>query len=214
MLKSHKSRKGNSNESQASVPPLGSVVNLTLKFGIALAAFMAMVLPADARFPDNDSNGQPIQRPDVPSNLQVPNNQVLLLRTLGHGVQIYDCKATATNSKTFAYTFRQPQANLLSDNSKVVGIHGRGPFWASYDGSRTTGTVKATAPSQNPLKDIPLLLLNATSDKGHGIFSQVNFIQRLDTRGGVAPTGTCNPNKKPTIEVPYSVFYYFYGNIP
>ncbi len=193
--------------------PLSSVVNLSLKFGIALAPFLALVLPSVA-LEEDYNNRQPIQPPDVPDNLQVPNDQVLLLRTLGYGVQIYDCKATATDSNTFVWTFRQPQANLFDDDWNQVGNHGRGPFWVSYDGSLTTGSMKASVPSPDPLKDIPLLLLSATSSGGDGIFSHVNFIQRLDTRGGVAPTSTCNPSRKTSIGVPYSAFYYFYGNTP
>ena len=211
MLISHENRNRNSNQYQASVTPLSSVVNLTLKSGIVLAAFLAMAFPATAT---EDKNQQSIQPQDVPNSLRVSNDQVLLLKTLGYGVQIYDCKSTATNPKTFVWTFRQPKANLLSDDWKQIGIHGRGPFWASYDGSRTIGSAKASVPSPDPIKDIPLLLLSATSDGGDGIFSGINFIQRLDTRGGVAPTGTCNPNRKSTIGVPYSAFYYFYGNSP
>jgi len=212
MFKFDKIQEENSNEYQAPVPLLGSVLNLMFQVGIVLATSLVQALPASALPKDN--NQQPIQLPDVPDSLRVPNDQVLLSRILGYGVQIYDCKPTATDPKTSVWTFRQPQANLLSDAWKQVGIHGRGPFWASYDGSRTTGSVKASVPSADPLKDVPLLLLGATSDAGDGIFSRVNFIQRLDTRGGVAPTSTCNPTRKPSIVVPYSAFYYFYGNNP
>ncbi|WP_392530584.1 DUF3455 domain-containing protein [Nostoc sp. C117] len=215
MLKFGKNRQENSNEWQASPPPLSPILNLILQSSIALLAFMALVFPATA-LPEDNKNGQPIQPPYVPDNLRVPKDQVLLLKTLGSGVQIYDCKATATDPNTFIWTFRQPLANIFGGggNKNQVGIHGRGPFWASYDGSRITGSVKASLPSPDPLKNIPLLLLNATSNGSDGIFSHVNFVQRLDTKGGVAPIGACNPNRTPSIAVPYSAFYYFYGNSP
>jgi hypothetical protein len=44
---------------------------------------------------------------------------------------------------------------------------------------------------------IPWLLLRATSNQGDGVLAQVDFIQRLETRGGVA--------------VPYWARYVFYA---
>jgi Protein of unknown function (DUF3455) len=42
-----------------------------------------------------------------------------------------------------------------------------------------------------------------------GVFSNVTFIQRLDTRGGVAPTGPCTAPR--TVAVDYSANYVFWA---
>jgi hypothetical protein len=52
-------------------------------------------------------------------------------------------------------------------------------------------------------------LLEATLSEGPGIFSRVNFIQRLNTVGGKAPS---NPGSSvgEVARVPYTADYYFY----
>ena len=39
----------------------------------------------------------------------------------------------------------------------------------------------------------------------------MTYIQRLDTRGGAAPAGACDPAQRQTLAVPYVAVYYFYG---
>jgi hypothetical protein len=56
---------------------------------------------------------------------------------------------------------------------------------------------------------IALLRLDAADTSGAGIFSKVTFIQRLDTTGGVSPTGACKTGD--TQEVAYTAKYYFYA---
>ena len=143
----------------------------------------------------------------VPAALAVPEGQVLLFRAFAQGTQVYDCPAAGG-----AWTFRQPVATLLDESGRDLGIHGRGPFWAGYDGSRVVGATQANAPARDPAQDIPLLLLRTTSTAGDGRFAAANFIQRLDTRGGVAPAGPCDPNVASSVEVPYHAIYYFYGD--
>jgi hypothetical protein len=63
----------------------------------------------------------------------------------------------------------------------------------------------------DPTNDIPLLLLRATSADQDGRFANLSYIQRLDTRGGAAPAGPCDPNQQPTLAVPYLAVYYFYA---
>jgi hypothetical protein len=49
----------------------------------------------------------------------------------------------------------------------------------------------------------------ANSNNGSGIFSNVTFVQRLETEGGVAPTGRCG-TEGAELAVPYEADYYFY----
>jgi hypothetical protein len=64
----------------------------------------------------------------------------------------------------------------------------------------------------NGTNNIPELVLQATqSGKSSGILSKTQYVLRLDTVGGVAPTGACNPGAQPKIEVPYHADYLFLG---
>jgi hypothetical protein len=150
-----------------------------------------------------------VAAPDVPSALRVPDNQVLLFRAFAAGAQLYDCRTGDTGTGT--WMFRQPQAVLVGDDGQPLGIHGRGPFWASYDGSKVTGSSPISAPSHDPAHDVPWLLLRGTPEEASGLFASVTYIQRLDTRGGAAPAGPCDPEQQASVSVPYIAVYYFYG---
>jgi hypothetical protein len=147
----------------------------------------------------------------VPSTIEVPAGHVLLFTYHAKGVQTYECK----NGQ---WAFRAPKAALLdTDNRRLAGIHyggidrgmTAGPWWESlHDGSRIRGGNAVSAPSPNP-NSIPLLRLEVLEREGAGVFSPVKYIQRLNTMGGVGPTGACSVGEQRW--VPYTTDYYFYG---
>jgi hypothetical protein len=143
----------------------------------------------------------------VPDAIQVKDpNLKVVASFIGIGKQVYDCDLTGK------FVFREPVAGLLSRGVQAA-IHGKGPFWASFDGSRVDGSssvAPVSAPSPDPTKNIPWLKVTGVPvPNTTGVFSKVAFIQRLDTRGGVAPTGTCVAPK--TVAVDYSANYVFWG---
>ena len=141
------------------------------------------------------------RRDQVPPALRVPEDHRLVLRALGKGVQIYDC----VNG---AWSFREPAAAILRGD-RTIALHYAGPTWQSVkDGSKVVGTVAARVDAKHPERDIPLLLLTARST-GSGLFAGVDFIQRLETKGGVAPTGSCQAGA--SIGVPYTATYSFWA---
>ena len=134
----------------------------------------------------------------VPDAIKVPDGNRHLATYYGEGVQIYGC----TNG---AWTLIQPAA-VLSKHGKPVAIHSKGPVWTStVDGS----TVGAAAVANSPQRDaIPQLLLKANLNSGDGVFGKVTYIQRLNTRGGVAPAGTCAAGAQTAVG--YSADYSFW----
>jgi Protein of unknown function (DUF3455) len=82
-----------------------------------------------------------------------------------------------------------------------------------FDGSRVKAAVQVNVPAPNPTKDIPWLLLQATEHAGSGVLSTVDYIQRVRTRGGVAPNGgICDPASDHTVGVPYTAVYRFFSD--
>ena len=132
-----------------------------------------------------------IASPQVPENLKVPPNQVLLLKERAKGVQIYECKVKSGNANQFKWTFVAPEANLFDEQGKNSIKHYAGPTWQANDGSKVVGQVKASFDSPSP-NAIPWLLLQAKSHKGNGILSNVTYIQRADTVGGKPPVRGCD----------------------
>jgi hypothetical protein len=144
---------------------------------------------------------------NVPPELQPPQGQQLVLKAIGRGSQNYTC-----DQATGKWTFRDPTATL-SRHGRAIGIHYAGPTWELFDGSRVKAAVMVSLPAPNPTKDIPWLLLQSTEHAGSGVLSTVDYIQRLHTRGGVAPDGgTCDPASDQTVGVPYTAVYRFFSD--
>jgi hypothetical protein len=174
---------------------------LATLLALLLAALLGAASPASAAVA-SDSRSQ-----GVPPELQPPAGQRQVLKALGKGAQIYDCDAA-----TGKWTFREPAA-ILYQHGKQIGIHYAGPTWELFDGSKVTGAVKVNVPAPHPDKDIPWLLLQATSNAGSGTLSTVDYIQRLFTEGGVAPNGgTCDPASDKSVGVPYTATYAFWSD--
>jgi len=169
--------------------------------------------PKQGVTPPPSGGGPPgLVPPTVPPELAIPEGNKLTFVAAAKGVQIYDCAADPGGSP--AWKLHAPRADLLDDSGASVGSHfggvdrglPPGPYWEAKDGSRVHGANPVSVPNPG---SIPLLRLEAADTSGTGVFSKVAFIQRLDTTGGAAPAGACDPGKQ--IEVPYTAKYYFYS---
>ncbi|MEV6342504.1 DUF3455 domain-containing protein [Actinoplanes sp. NPDC051851] len=122
------------------------------------------------------------------------------------GTQTYTC-VVPDGSTTGAYTGASvPEAQLAGAAGRLH--HFAGPSWQSTrDGSLVTATKTATAAKTGT---IPELLLQVTSHTGKGILSRADWINRLATSGGVAPTSTCTAGQ--TVAVPYKAVYVFWDD--
>jgi uncharacterized protein DUF3455 len=139
----------------------------------------------------------------VAATLKPPAGEVLKLKLVGNGVQIYQCQQGA-------WKFQAPDAKLSDETGHVVGKHYAGPTWESADGSKIVGEVKAHEDSPDS-RAIPWLLLGVKSASGNGVFGNIRSIQRLQTSGGQAPHRSCDASHaNQSARVPYSAHYYFY----
>ena len=148
---------------------------------------------------------RPLAEPNVPTDIQVPaGNQQF---DIGHafGVQIYACNGTA-------WTFVAPRATLLTERVHIIRHFG-GPTWQDLDGSSVVGQL--VKPVTVDPTSIPWLLLSAkttTPGKFGNYLTKTAFIQRINTRGGLAPAAsTCTAATAGVQkEVPYTADYYFW----
>jgi hypothetical protein len=132
-------------------------------------------------------------------------------------VQIYTCTSSGggdagadAGAPTYSWVLKGPDAALTDVNGVQVGTHGIGPEWTSNDGSVVNGAKveQASAPATGA---IPWLLLRATSTTGTGVFSDITYVQRVNTSGGVAPATGCGASTVGSnVQVDYSADYYFY----
>jgi hypothetical protein len=134
--------------------------------------------------------------------IAVPAGSKLVFHTYAAGVQKYEWDGAT-------WAPRGPQAKLYSDaaGTDEVGIHYGGPTWESNSGSLVVAQLKT--PCEVGPADIPWLRLDQVRSQGPGIFDGVDFIQRVNTVGGRAPTTPGAPGE--LRNVPYTAEYFFYG---
>lgn len=129
--------------------------------------------------------------PEVPEILRAPAGDEVVLEAHAKGVQIYACQLGADQKS--AWVLKAPEAELTDATGKTILHHSAGPTWKHADGSEVTGSKKVDVPKPDA---IPWLLLRATGHKGEGILSNVTSIQRIHTRGGLAPSAnTCDAER-------------------
>ena len=143
----------------------------------------------------------------VPQQLQPPAGEQLVLQLHAKGYQVYTCKEDVAQ---YNWVLKAPDAQLFDKDGKPFGKHFAGPSWEANDGSRVTGQPIAIVPSPDA-HSIPWLLVPVVSHEGIGVLAHVNFIQRLNTKGGKAPSSGCDESHAAQeIRVPYSADYVFY----
>jgi hypothetical protein len=130
-----------------------------------------------------------------------------VLHALAKGDQIYTCKQ---QNGQYSWALKAPDAQLFDESGKALGRHFAGPSWELNDNSGVSG--KVLARTDSPDKDaIPWLLLAAVDHSGSGLLSHVSHIQRLNTKGGKAPSAGCDASHADAeTRVPYSADYLFY----
>jgi hypothetical protein len=145
-----------------------------------------------------------------PSPVDPPKGQKETLRAEARGVQIYTCEASGDE---FRWTLDHPEAELLDEKGQNIGRHFAGPSWEMIDHSRMSGKIAGRKAS--PDGSIPWMLISAESHTGSGMLQHVEYVQRVNTKGGIAPTTGCDAaHAKAKSRVPYTATYIFYRSTP
>jgi hypothetical protein len=119
------------------------------------------------------------------------------------GAQVYECKASSDGK--LAWQFREPIATLFLDG-KTVGRHYAGPSWEHIDGSAVIAKVTGSTPGASA-KDLDLVKLAVSANRGSGVLAGVTTVQRINTRGGKL-AGACK-QAGAFQSVPYAADYVF-----
>ena len=101
--------------------------------------------------------------------------------------------------------------DLYDITNAEVGTHGAGPFWEISPADSIFAqqfTPARTAPSPDPESIDWLLLMPKVGTTPTGIFADVDYIQRIATKGGKAPL-TPPTSLTQTVDVKYKTVYRF-----
>lgn len=144
----------------------------------------------------------------IPEQIKVPAGYGPVLTVHAKGDQIYQC---SLNSGEYSWQTLAPDAKLFDEQGNIVGNHTAGPVWEYKEGSRVVGRVVKKI-DMAPDSAISWLLVEVVSHKGDGLFSNVSFINRINTHGGLSPSSGCDANHMGAEKrVPYTADYVFYG---
>jgi len=149
----------------------------------------------------------------LPEPVRVPAGQKLVMATSGVGEITYECREKKDMAGQHEWAFVAPVATLYGADRKAVGKYYAGPTWEANDGSKVTG--KQVAVAAAAAGSIPLQLVKAEppmAPTGAGAMTGISYIQRLNTKGGVAPAIACDAaSKGKRQQVAYEADYVFYG---
>ena len=151
----------------------------------------------------------------LPDNLPGGNSRVFTF--FADGVQKYKAQEVPnSNPTTYQWVFVAPAADLFDATNNKVGDHSQGPNWQlssldsmfgqSYNPPRTAASSDANSIDW-------LLLMPKTGKPPIGAFADVDYVQRVDTKGGKAPA-TAPTNENQTVDVPYTAIYRFSKSNP
>jgi uncharacterized protein DUF3455 len=187
--------------------------NCTVVLGLTLLC----ALPSAAQ-------AQTVTPPSVPAGLEVeaPNQAFLV----GHafGTQNYECQPTDALGHV-AWTLFTPQATLFSDQDEQIITHFNSPnpdenrvvraTWQdSADSSRVWArAVAAATVDPDAIPWVKLVKVGAqVGPTGGRTLSDTTFVQRVNTRGGLAPSTGCDqlPDVGKKAFMPYTADYFFY----
>ena len=160
---------------------------------VAYDASAAQVAPSDTRT---------VAVPVIADTIKPPaGSRPVGAYVVSKGVQTYTCETTGAWSAAST-----PEAQLIGTGGRIH--HFAGPSWQSLrDGSLVTATKVNASPRTGT---IPELLLKVATHTGSGVLSKADYINRLFTSGGVAPTAACTAGQ--SVSVAYSAVYVFWDD--
>jgi hypothetical protein len=185
----------------------------------------------------SNAAAQRVTPPTTPIDIAVPEGNSPFLVGHAVGTQGYTCLPTANGGTAWSTTAR-PEATLftkffgqqiqiithftsINENPKpdvTVPLSGNATWQSSFDTSKVwaaavghidAGTDPASCPNKGAIQCLLLKSLgNQQGPTGGRLLDNVSFVQRLNTKGGSAPTSTCTVGQ--TQLQGYTADYYFF----
>ena len=148
---------------------------------------------------------------ELPANL--PKGNTRIATYYAEGVQKYVSRLVPGSiPATYEWVFVAPEADLFDASNNKVGTHGAGPHWRLSGGIDSIYAQSFNPPkyafSPDPNSIDWLQLMPKTGKAPTGIFSNVNFVQRIATSGGKKPSGIPTSEGQ-VVNVKYSAVYRF-----
>jgi len=200
---------------------------------LAIVPLLACALSTVTR-----ATAQQVTFPTTPKDITPPVGNTAFLEGHAVGSQGYTCLPSTTGAPSWTVNPPRPEATLFAtffgqtvqiithfasinthpnDPTKPVPLSGNATWQSSLDTSKVwavaTGHINAGSDASCPNPGaIPCLMLQSVGNQegpsGGKLLARTTFVQRLNTRGGAAPTTACTVGQ--TQLQPYTADYVFF----
>jgi uncharacterized protein DUF3455 len=153
------------------------------------------------------ADARAVSIPTIPAAIKPPaGSRPIGAYLVAKGTQNYTCAVPAGATVGAFPPASTPEAQLIGTGGRIH--HFGGPSWQSErDGSLVTAT---KVDQSLRTGTIPELLLKVATHTGTGILTKADYINRLYTSGGVAPTTPCAAGD--VAKVSYQAVYVFWDD--
>ena len=200
--------------------------------------FMAVLALLCAFGTVSNATAQRVTPPTTPIDIAVPEGNSPFLLGHAIGTQGYTCLPTSAGGTSWTLNPPRPEATLFTSffgqsiqiithftsinaNPKpdvAVPLSGNATWQSSFDTSKVwaaavghidAGTDRASCPNRGAIQCLLLKSLgNQEGPTGGKLLARTTFVQRLNTKGGSAPTSACTVGQ--TQLQRYTADYYFF----
>src|ERR1700687_1436130 len=166
----------------------------------ALTALVLIALPAPAAI---------VEPSGITGTVRVAADEEPAFMLRGEGVQIFECRPLVSDPTRFKWDLASPDATLYEEGRSVGRLTAANIWEAALDRSTAIGSPRSR--QDGGRNNLPWVLYRADSSGDTGLFAAVTSIQRVNTRGGVAPESGCDDlHVGDEVRVNFSADYYFY----
>ena len=159
---------------------------------------LSLALPAGA-----------VVAPAVAPALAAPAAEEAAFVLSANGVHVFECRQRIGAGNAFGWSFVAPDATLYDGSASVARLATVNLWESLSDRSSVTGVARASQSAG--ASNLPWLLMRAIPLSESGLFAGVTSIQRVNTSGGVAPSGGCSADTVGAeARVAFTADYYFY----
>jgi len=168
----------------------------------------ALVLMAGCSTP-RPLAGYLTQQPTLPGDIRVPAGHQAVLEARGAGELQYECQATSRLPWQYAWLPMDRSIELRDTSNNSITLTRSARAWIHRDGSELA--VREFVEVSNGAPNLPLQRARVDPSKLPGTLSNISYIQRIRTVGGLPSTRNCSAAELGMrVRVPYEADYVFW----
>ncbi len=149
------------------------------------------------------------RQPTLPADIRVPAGHQAVLEARGVGELQYECQATSLSPWQYAWLPRDRSIELRDSANNTITLARSARSWVHRDGSELV--VREFVEVDNGAPNLPLQRARVEASKLPGTLSNISYIQRIRTVGGLPSVRNCSSAELGMrVRVPYEADYVFW----